>query len=213
MTKASNASHPAFDWQTAYDRLQRAQRMVEESDTPSPEKIEQILRQRARSYAVAAAQAEASYIEVIAFRCHEESYAIPLADGAAAVALDSLTFVPGLPSFYRGLIGYRGAIYPVIDPRPLLTGRRHEAAGFSHAILVRKQEGSIGIAATELIGALRIPTAEIVNVDMDASESRALSGIGPHNTYIIDAASLLLDIRLSVNDQPALAAYNSGKTP
>jgi len=213
MTTSTDNASAAFDWQAAYDRLQRAERIMQETDAPSPETIGQILRQRAHKYAAMATQAEQSFVEAIVFRCEDERYAIPLADGTAAIPIDSLTFVPGLPAFYLGLVGYRGAIYPVIDPRPLLTGRRQTKASFAHAILVRKEEGSIGFAATELNGVLRIPTAEIVDMTAEARGSRAISGIGPHNTYIIDAASLLLDIRLSVNDQPAVAAYNTGKTP
>ena len=105
-----------FDWQGAHARLERALEKLEAAANPSPARIRQVLRERAQRYASKRrAEAAETFTEVIGFSIGEDRFAIEIGHGAAVTPLTNLTSLPGIPSFYLGLISHR---VPPRDPRP-----------------------------------------------------------------------------------------------
>lgn len=213
IAETRQSGNGAFDWAAAYERLNRALKKIQEEETPTAEQTAQILRQRAAIYANRPAEKIEQYIDVVAFACGEERYAIPLAESAAVAALANLTPLPGLPSLYLGLLNCRGAIYPVIDPRPLLSGPQPENAALTHAVLVSNDSGSIGLAASEIFGVLRFRSDAVAHTGKAGDRHQSIVGIGPNETIIIDPSRLLLDIRLSVDEQPEITISSTGEKP
>jgi chemotaxis signal transduction protein len=208
MSTTGNAEQaaPRFDWQVAFARLNRVLDKLESAANPPPERIREVLRERALRYA-APRQSNASepLIEVIGFSIGEDRLAIELEQGAAVATLSNLTHLPGVPAFYLGLISHRGVIFPVIDPRSLLGAKRDASLRANYAVLVRGDEGAIGLAAEEIQGIGRYRSAEIAAIVEETSRFRAVRGIAPQGTMVIDAARLLKDARLLVDDQPIIA--------
>lgn len=206
-TRSSEQAEGRFDWQAAYARLDRVLDRLESAANPSPQRIQEVLRERALRYAAARrSDAAESFVEVIGFAIGEDRFAVELEQGAAVAALSNLTGIPGLPAFYLGLISHRGVIFPVIDPRPLL-GVNHDA-GFeaNYAVLTRSGDGAIGLAASAIQGIGRYRDREVATAGEETSRLRAVRGIASDGTTIIDAARLLQDVRLLVDDQPAIVA-------
>src|ERR1700759_2360825 len=142
-----------FDWQAAFARLNRVLDKLELAANPPPERIQKVLHERALRYAAARqSNAAESFVEVIGFAIGEDRFAVELEQGAAVAPLSNLTAIPGVPSFYLGLISHRGSIFPVIDPRPLLGVNRAAAFTAHYAVLTRSGDGAIGIAADAIQG-------------------------------------------------------------
>lgn len=200
-----------YDWKAALTRIDRALARVESGDTPSPEDARRKLRQRAEAFARPEAAPDAEPpVDVIEFAIAAERFAIPLTDGAAAATLTGMTALPGVPSFYLGLLSHHGAVYPVIDVRPLLSGAADEGADMRYALLVRNEIGALGLAASAVEGITRYRAKEIAGV-AESANSRTLQGIGPRRTAIIDVRRLMADFRLVVDDQPRVAgAWGEG---
>jgi chemotaxis signal transduction protein len=120
--------------------------------------------------------------------------------------LTNLTTLPGIPSFYLGLISHRGSIFPIVDPRPLLGIKREAIFTPHYAVIVRGEHGAIGLAADSIQGITRFRSDEVAAIAEETSRFRAVRGVGPNDTMIIDSARLVQDARLLVDDQPMIAA-------
>lgn len=204
----------SFDWDAAYARLARVAARVAEIDNPSASGLEKVFRERSARYAGSpTALAEPPYIEAITFIAGESRFAIHATECTVVIPIDEMARLPGVPSFYLGLVSHRGAVYPVIDIRPLLGVRcRHgEDESVRYAILISQGEFALGLAAWEIRGMTKIPVDQIAagNTEM-GSGLHAISGIAPESTLIIDIDSLLRDARLIVDDMPVISSGHEG---
>lgn len=208
------APSSSFDWDAAYARLAKAAARIAEIDNPSAPGLEKLFRKRAVKYAVPPVPSvEPDYMETIAFTVDENRFAVQATDCAVVIPLDEMARLPGVPSFYLGLVTHRGAVFPVIDIRPLLGVRhRHGTEETSqYAILVTLGEYAIGLAASEIHGMTKIPIEQIAASSPETGSGfHAVSGIGPNSTLIIDIDSLLRDARLIVDDMPVISSGHEG---
>jgi chemotaxis signal transduction protein len=207
MTQTADPNRRTFDWVGAQARLNRVLEKLDAVENPPREKIDEVLRKRATRYAaMRRSTATESFIEVIGFSIGEDRFAIGLGEGFAVAPLTNLTTLPGVPSFYLGLVSHRGSIFPVIDPRPLLSVKRDAACKPHYAVLMRGETGAIGLAAEEIQGITRFRAKDVAAISEETARFRAVRGMGPQDTLIIDSTHLLQDARLLVDDQPALVA-------
>ena len=208
------APSSSFDWDSAYARLAKVAARIAEIDNPSAPGLEKLFRERAVKYAASSAvSAESDYIETIAFAVDESRFAAQATDCAVVIPLDEMARLPGVPSFYLGLVTHRGAVFPVIDIRPLLGVRHRHGAEESlrYAILITRGEYAIGLAASEIRGMTKIPVEQIAASSPETGPGfHAVSGIGPDSTLIIDIDSLLRDARLTVDDMPVISSGHEG---
>jgi chemotaxis signal transduction protein len=213
MTSTNSAPrNRVFDWQGAYARLARVQEKLDASEHPLEADVARLLRQRAADYArPPSVDANPELLDVIEFEVNDARFAITLDSGAAAASLAGLTILPGVPPFYLGLLSYRGAVFPVIDIRMLLGRSRESDKDMRYAVLMRNAHGAIGLAATEILGITQFRSDRIALSSEKAVDNRAILGIGPNSTTIIDATRLLQDMRLMVDDQPEVAVRSGGE--
>jgi chemotaxis signal transduction protein len=200
-----------FDWQAAYQRLETMRTRLDAADNPSPEAIREALRQRAARYALQTpAASEHDYLDVIAFETASNRFAVEVEGSRAAIPLAGLTMVPGLPSFYLGLVGHRGGVIPVVDIRGLVGISDRDREDMRFALVIHGKRGTLGLAATQVNGITRIRADEIAAAEDESARKRALIGIAPDGTVILDAERLLQDARLVVDDQPIVFTRNEG---
>jgi chemotaxis signal transduction protein len=206
-TRNTAPAEARFSWQAASARLNRVLDKLEAAANPPPERIQQVLRERALRYAAARrSEVSESFVEIIGFAIGEDRLAVEIGQGAAVAELSNLTRLPGVPAFYLGLISHRGSIFPVVDPRPLLGVNRGAGFNAHYAVLVRGGDGAIGLAADAIQGIGRYRDRDIATAAGETARLRAVRGIAADGTMIIDAAQLLQDARLLVDDQPMIAA-------
>ena len=207
MPAASERQIPrTFDWAASHARIERAIAALQSTSDPSPEDVRRILARRADQYAkTALSTSDAETVDLIVFQIDGLRFGIELSHGSAVTTLANLTTVPGLPSFYLGVLTYRGKIYPVVQLNRLLSLESVESSERRYATLIRGEHGTLGLAATEIQGVSRVRRDTIAVSPHEAMQNRIVKGIGPDSTTIIHADRLLQDARLIVDDQPEIS--------
>lgn len=200
-----------FDWESAHARIEKAIATIESATRPSPEEVRRILRKRAEQYAKPLSRAsDAAVLDAIVFRLGDLRFGIEVSQGAAVTALATLTYVPGLPAFYMGILSHRGSIYPIIRLEPLISIGHQQDHACRYAVLIRQEAGTLGLGADEILGISRFDRKAIALAPHDTRSNRIVYGIGPDSTTIIHSSQLLMDARLVIDDQPDLPAVAQG---
>jgi chemotaxis signal transduction protein len=172
---------------------------------------------RARTIELAAPPAddvETEFVELLVLRIGTERYGIATDEADAAIAVPDVTPLPGVPTFYRGVITHRGIVYPLVDIRPLVDRPAGEST-FAYALLFASEERTVAIAADEVEGFVRLPVRDIattIPANQDAGKS-ATRGLAPGGVLVLDAGLLLRDARLDVNDRPHITAQSLRESP
>ncbi len=209
MAPRTEATATTFDWAGAHDRIERAIAAIESAAKPSPEDVRRILRKRSERYAKPLSlRSDAPVLDVITFRLGDLRFGIEVSHGSAVTTLASLSYVPGLPSFYMGVLSHRGSIYPVARLEPLLSISHRQDQACHYAVLMRQEGGMLGLGVDEVLGISRFEQDAIALAPHESN--RIVYGIGPDSTTIIHAGQLLMDARLVIDDQPDLPAIIQG---
>jgi chemotaxis signal transduction protein len=206
----TDESAPArhFDWATAYARIAEAQDRLAAVENPMPAEVQRILRQRAAALAAPPAEAAAAEIlDLIVFRLGAQSYAVDAGQALEAIAILRTTPLPGLPPFYLGLTYHRGALYPLLDIRPMLGIAPGDGAVPSHAVLLAGGGNTAAVAADAIEGLQQMPAGALAPAATEAERHPIVRGIAPGAVLVVDAGRLLQDARLTVN-QHAIITNN-----
>lgn len=210
---ADSDAGTATDWQAVHERMQRARERLDASGTPTPQRVEEILSQRAAILARPQAERVAAPKQtVVRFRCGRQSCALPTGQMVEATELQRPTLLPGLPHIYLGVLYHRGRIYPVIDPVPVL-GLEASGDPPTHAILIALKEGTAALAVAAIEGLMAYSATELEPVDLTEARHMAMQGMLPDSVLLLDAGRLLSDVRLVVNDLPVPAFATDGENP
>ncbi len=127
------------------------------------------LRQRARQYASHAANDDVSSEQVetlLTFNLGTERYGIDVMLVRGVRAEQKITPVPGVPSFYRGVINVRGQIVTVLDLRFLLNVGSPETHTTPTEVMITQANGlRLGLLAHKVNGVESIARSEINPID------------------------------------------------
>ena len=184
---------------------------VEVDDRPAAVDLHLVLRERARTLAVPAADdAVADFMDLVVFRIGGERYAIDAIEVRAAIAVSEVTALPGVAAFYRGLISHQGTAYPLLDIRSLLGGETGDGAPPAEAILIAFDAFTIAICADAVESFERIDTATIAEVHRtdDGATGSAIRGVTDSAIVVLDIRMLLADARLVVDARPPISDQN-----
>lgn len=201
-----------LDWQAAHRDLARFKANVDAAQNPPPERVRQVLRERAAALAKPRAEARpAAVARLIIFSRRGHRWAVDASQVREVIELPSLTPLPGVPATYLGLIHHRGEVYPVVDigvPFGITAG---EGGKHAQALIVDDNGTAVAIAADAIEGHAMIDAASIAEMTPEAATHPALQGLTPDLATVFDAHLLLADARLVVNDQPAASARSEGE--
>ncbi len=127
------------------------------------------LRQRARQYASHATNDDVSSEQVetlLTFNLGTERYGIDVMLVRGVRAEQKITPVPGVPSFYRGVINMRGQIVTVLDLRFLLNVGSPETHTPPTEVMITQANGlRLGLLAHKVNGVESIARSEINPID------------------------------------------------
>jgi purine-binding chemotaxis protein CheW len=106
-----------FDWEAAKQRLEDVARVVDEMQELSPERVREVLAERARVLARAPEQRPDSreVVEVIVFHLWQARFAVDTRLVRTVLRSFEVTPVPGGPGFLVGVTNLRGEMLAVID--------------------------------------------------------------------------------------------------
>ncbi len=155
------------------------------------------LRQRARQYAIASTSddpAEQSET-LLTFNLGTERYGIDVMLVRGVRAEQQITPVPGVPSFYRGVINMRGQIVTVLDLRYLLNVGNPETHTPPTEVMITQANGlRLGLLAHKVNGVESIPRSAISPIDhLPYSQ-----GVTTERLIVLNLQRLFEDPRLMV---------------
>lgn len=151
--------------------------------------------------------------QYLTFMLSGETYAISILSIKEIIQYGSLTEVPRMPDFIRGVINLRGAVVPVIDlsarfgKPPTPVGRRNCIIIIEAALGSETQ--NVGVMVDAVNAVLEIPANEIEPAPTFGTNIRAdfIAGMGKINGKFV----IILNIQyvLSMDDMASLAAVGS----
>ena len=103
--------------------------------------------------------------QYLTFTLHGEMFAVGILNVKEIIEYGSLTEIPMMPSFIRGVINLRGSVVPVIDLTARFGGQQTVIGKRTCIVIVEIQEEDtrhdIGIIVDAVSEVLEIPTSEI----------------------------------------------------
>lgn len=199
-----NTNEPT-DWNEVHRHIETVRSAIDQGFTLSPDANRQILQQRARALArePLVAEAASEWLEAVEFELGGEHYALPLAQVQTVCLLKELTLVPCCPPFVLGIMNLRGEIRTVIDLRKFFDLPDHGITELNKIIIIEQGEMQLGILADAICGMRRIRLG-----DLDAALptltgicAEHLRGVTSDRLVVLDAAKLLTDHRLLVDEE------------
>ena len=158
--------------------------------------------------------------QYLTFRLGDEMFAIEIQNIKEIIEYGSLTTVPMMPKFVRGVINLRGRVVPVIDLSARFGRRGSEVSKRTCNVIVEvNAEGAnsniridIGIVVDTVSEVLEISAAEIEPPPSFGAKIRAdfISGMGKVNGKFV----IILDANrvLSVDELAMLSGVGEGST-
>jgi len=150
---------------------------------------------------------EQSYLEedeqrdkYLTFALGNEIYGIEIRNVHEIIGVQTITEVPELPNFLKGIINLRGKIIPVMDVRLRFKKEFRAYNDRTCIIVISIENTAIGLIVDRVIEVLSIPDSQIdppPNYTM--SSNRYIQGIGK----VDDEVRLLLDCNKLLNEQEA----------
>lgn len=195
----------AIDWTRVRAQLDAAQAASEQAWTPGADETSRILRERALALATEPGETRdlTDSIEVVEFSLAHERYAVESAYVREVYPLQSLTRLPCTPAFVLGIVNLRGEIVSVIDLRKFFDLPQTGLPDLNKIIVLESRNMMFGILADVILGARRIPLADIQPAlpTLTGIREKYLKGITAERTVVLDAGKLLADEDIVVQEQ------------
>ena len=142
-------------------------------------------------------------IEVCEFMLDREKYGIESRYIREVYPLKRFTQVPCTPSHVVGVINVRGQILSIIDIGRFFDLQRKGLSDLNKVIILHSPGMEFGILADEIIGVTRRPVDQLESSLPTLNDIRAdyLKGVTRDRLIILDAAKILTDEKLIVNEE------------
>lgn len=138
-------------------------------------------------------KAAAETIQFIVIRLGEEQYGIDIRSIDNIVRMQSITRIPKMPAFLKGVINLRGEVIPVISMR-LKMDLADDVITKATRIIVLKleQEGNVGFLVDEVKEVVTLTVNEIEKITYNAKEEKSnlINAVGKHNGELISLFDL-----------------------
>jgi len=156
--------------------------------------------ERAQQYA-APPETDITYAEddiykVLVFQLGDERYGVSVDIVTGVRPAENITRVPGVPTFYRGVINVRGQIMSVLDLRQFFGLSGVENIMPKELILVEIPNLSLALVADHIEEVQMIPRTTVEMIDMTYAK-----GVTSERLVILDTDYLLTDERLIIGGE------------
>ena len=197
-------SRKAIDWSEVRRRLESARAAIERVRAPDAGESKRILQARARALARdTGTAAAADALEVVEFLLAHETYAVESRYVREVYPLEDMTPLPCTPAFVLGIVNLRGEILSVIDIKKFFDLPDKGLTDLNQVIVLQSDGMLFGILADAILGTRRISMAEIQPSlpTLTGIREKYLKGVTPERTVVLDAAKLLTDETIIVQEQ------------
>ncbi len=119
-------------------------------------------------------------IQYIVVALGNEQYGINISNIDNIVRMQSIRRVPKTQSYFRGVINLRGEVIPVMSIRIKMGLPEDEITGKSRIIIIKVDQGSIGILVDEVKKVVTIGSGDVEKVSHDAKNGLQsfINGVG-----------------------------------
>lgn len=197
-------SKRVIDWSEVRRRIESASAGIERLQAPDAGETRRVLQARARMLARQAQAAQApDAVEVVEFQLAHERYAVESRYVREVRPLENLTPLPCTPAFVLGIVNLRGEIMSVIDIKRFFDLPQNGLTDLDKIIVLRSESMQFGILVDKILGARRIPVTEIQRSlpTLTGIREKYLRGVTTERTVLLDAAKLLADETIIVDEQ------------
>lgn len=194
----------AIDWRAVHQRLDAARAATEHAWKPDADATARILKARAQALAPEPGEArDAEALEIVEFMLAHERYAVETSFVREIHPLTNLTPLPCTPAFVLGIVNLRGEIVSVIDIKKFFDLPESGLSDLNKIIVLQSQTMCFGVLADVILGARRVALSELQPSLPTLTGIRAqyLKGVTCERTIVLDAASLLADEAIVVQEQ------------
>jgi purine-binding chemotaxis protein CheW len=155
------------------------------------------LQYRAKQYATPqkeeATYSEDEVYEVLTFRLGKERYAMDVIHVRGVRPVGSITRVPGVPNFYRGVINVRGRIVSVLELRHFFNIGADKSDMPPELVIAETEDLYLALLAHHIEEVATIPRETVESVDIKYAR-----GVTADRLVILDIQTLFSDDRLSI---------------
>lgn len=182
-----------LDWAEIRERVEAAGRAVAGETAASPERMSEVLEERARALARAAVPPPAGEaLEVITFTLANEIYAVESRLVVAVFRLTDLSPLPGAEPPVCGVTAWRGELLTMLDLRPLLGLSPTALNDLSRVIVLGEERPAFGVLADAVRELVILPASEVREPPEGTAAGREyLRGITGEAVLVLDAMKLL----------------------
>jgi len=183
----------AIDWSAVRDRMAAAQAALDAELGASPEHVEAILLERARSLAATgtAAQTTGTSDRALVVRLAGEAHGLWLDRLAGVAPFATCVAAPRGPASLLGLMTVRGDIWTVFDLARLFGGDSPRPAT-GHVVLLRHASRRIGLRVERTDDIRLLARAGVRRLPNEGASPAAglIEGLGPDGLILIDVDAL-----------------------
>jgi purine-binding chemotaxis protein CheW len=176
----------------------------EHSAASGEETQKAILKSRAQALArVPPGDNREAQIEIVEFTLAHEHYALETLHVREVHSLRELTPLPCTPPFVLGVINVRGHIVAVLDLKKFFDLPHSALSDGSKIILIGDEDAQFGLIANAVTGVRRLELSALQPPLPTLTGIRAdyLRGITSERVAVLDAAAILSDSRIVVNEE------------
>jgi purine-binding chemotaxis protein CheW len=185
--------------------MEAARTALERKLAPSAEERRAVLHARAAALARTpeAPRAAGSSLDVTEFLLAYETYGIESSYIHEVYPLKELTPLPGTPPFVLGIINVRGRILSVVDLKKFFDLPAKGLTDLNKVIVLRSPRMEFGVLADAILGVRSIPLDQLQPSlpTLTGIREEYLKGVTAERVVILDAAKLLSDRRMIVQEQ------------
>jgi purine-binding chemotaxis protein CheW len=189
----------AIDWQAVHRRLEQARHSMEEAIRPSPKRVREIMKARARALAQEPAEERRADdgIGLVVFKLAGECYAVETHYVREVARFVDFMPVPETPEFLVGITNLHGSMLAVFDLGRFFELSRKGLTDLSRVVVLGTEEPEFGILADETLGQVNADPATILKPTEKALgiDGAYLRGVTHDALIVLDGPTLLGDER------------------
>lgn len=122
--------------------------------------------------------------QVVVFKVGPSEYALPVAHIQEIIRIPSITSVPNVPGYFKGIISLRDNVLPIID-LGLKLGSARDYTEQSRIIIINHEGNIMGLTVDLVSEVLKIPEESIENPTFNSAYADIIEGITRYNERLI----------------------------
>jgi purine-binding chemotaxis protein CheW len=200
-TKKRTVPSRVVDWAVIRARLERAVQCLESAVEPSPERVTEILQQRADELARRSDAGQGAVSEmrsVLVFAVAGERYGVDAQHASEVLRLEALTPIPRAAPLVAGVTNRRGQLVLLVDLYQAIGVTRVGVADMTRVVIVGPAGRELGLLVESVEGITELPARATTPSLRGGS---FVEGIAGGDLVLLDVPALLSDPRLAARSR------------